>query len=409
MNPALQSDGEKPDYAASDARVENHRPAQPLGARRIAFGIVSLFPGGGLQRNCLAIAQILRRRGHDVVVFAARVDGTLPKDVPIEVLPNRALTNHGRNRRFAADLAGATRHRFDLVVGFDKLPGLDLVYCADPAVAARTGWRRLTPRHRVLRALEGSCFAAGEHTRIIALSPAQIEGYRRTWHTEAERIALLPPNLEPERRHPERRRDGSRERRRAALGIAPEHWCWLAIGRQPQHKGFDRAVAALEQFPAARLLIVGLAASHASAAPLRKLARRRGVADRLALLGFVPDAELPDVMAAADLLIHPARADTTGTVILEAIVNGLPVITTAVCGYADHVRAADAGAVVPEPFAPAGLLAALRRAREPSAAQWSANAMRYGERAELYSGLEVAADLILRAKSLRRSRESGNP
>src|SRR5438552_2313512 len=121
------------------------------------------------------------------------------------------------------------------------------------------------------------------------------------------------------------------------------------------------------------------------------------VEDRLALLGFVADEEIADVMAAADLLLHPARADTTGTVILEAVVNGLPVVTTAVCGYAGHVREADAGAVIPKPFAQRSLLAALGEASDKGrAAQWSANAMRYGERPELYSGLEVAADIIVR-------------
>jgi UDP-glucose:(heptosyl)LPS alpha-1,3-glucosyltransferase len=303
-----------------------------------------------------------------------------------------------RNRRFAADLAEATRHRFDLVVGFDKLSGLDLLYCADPAVAARSGWRRLTPRYRALRALEAACFAAGANTRVIALSPAQIEGYRRAWQTEPDRVALLPPNVERERRHPERRLDGTRERRRAALGLKDEDWCWLAIGRQPHTKGFDRAIAALPAFPTARLFVIGLGRSDPAAASLRRAARRLHVEDRLTLLGFVADEEIADVMAAADLLLHPARADTTGTVILEAIVNGLPVVTTAVCGYAGHVREADAGAVVAEPFARGRLLAALREASDKGRAlQWSASAMRYGERPELYSGLEVAADLILRA------------
>ncbi|HXN44129.1 MAG TPA: glycosyltransferase, partial [Xanthobacteraceae bacterium] len=112
------------------------------------------------------------------------------------------------------------------------------------------------------------------------------------------------------------------------------------------------------------------------------------------------DEEIPALMAAADLLIHPARNETTGTVILEAIVNGLPVVTTAVCGYAAHVRDANAGVVVPEPFAQASLLAALGEARDHRrASEWSANGMRYGERPELYSGLETAADIILRGNS----------
>jgi UDP-glucose:(heptosyl)LPS alpha-1,3-glucosyltransferase len=37
-------------------------------------------------------------------------------------------------------------------------------------------------------------------------------------------------------------------------------------------------------------------------------------------------------------------------VLLEAVVAGLPVLTTAVCGYAHHISDADAGVVVAEPF-----------------------------------------------------------
>ena len=184
----------------------------------------------------------------------------------------------------------------------------------------------------------------------------------------------------------------------AALALEADDWCWLAIGRQPHHKGFDRAIAALPEFPTARLFIIGIEPSEKSGVGLRKSARRLGVEDRVTLLGFVPDDAVLDTMAAADLLLHPARFDTTGTVILEAIVNGLPVVTTAICGYASHVREAEAGAVVPEPFDRMALSAALTEAADRTrAAVWSANGRQYGERRELYSGLEVAADLILRA------------
>ena len=91
-------------------------------------------------------------------------------------------------------------------------------------------------------------------------------------------------------------------------------------------------------------------------------------ADRVRLLGVRED--IPELMAAADLLVHPARTETTGTVILEAIVNGLPVIASAVCGYAEHVARADAGAVLPEPFSQDASLQsfARRRTRKPARA-----------------------------------------
>jgi UDP-glucose:(heptosyl)LPS alpha-1,3-glucosyltransferase len=57
-----------------------------------------------------------------------------------------------------------------------------------------------------------------------------------------------------------------------------------------------------------------------------------------------------DLMLASDLLVHPARSEAAGVVLLEALVMGLPVVATDVCGHAHHVSAARAGLVLPSPF-----------------------------------------------------------
>ena len=50
-----------------------------------------------------------------MTILASRTDGELPPDVDVSILPVRAFTNHGRNRRFAvsetphADPLGTTR------------------------------------------------------------------------------------------------------------------------------------------------------------------------------------------------------------------------------------------------------------------------------------------------------------
>ena len=100
-------------------------------------------------------------------------------------------------------------------------------------------------------------------------------------------------------------------------------------------------------------------------------------------------------MAAADLLVHPARYDTTGTVILESLVNGLPVVTTEACGYSTHLTAANAGVVIAEPFRPSDLTDALRQAQSAArCTQWSANGIAYGATEDLYAGLDRAADIM---------------
>jgi len=192
-----------------------------------------------------------------------------------------------------------------------------------------------------------------------------------------------------------------RDARRADFGFTPRDWVWIAIGVQPHTKGFDRTVRALRQFPNAKLLVVGLAeTSTRAAAALAAQAKRLKVADRISFLGHRED--IPDVMAAADLLVHPARHDTTGTVILEAVVNGLPVVTTSTCGYAQHVEAAEAGIVITEPFGYRAFVAALSAAEDAGRrARWSASAEQYGAQPFLYDGRARAAEIILAAAADR--------
>lgn len=54
-------------------------------------------------------------------------------------------------------------------------------------------------------------------------------------------------------------------------------------------------------------------------------------------------------------MIHPAYNENTGTVLLEALVPGLPVLVSAVCGYAHYIAEADSGLVLDEPFEQAQL------------------------------------------------------
>jgi UDP-glucose:(heptosyl)LPS alpha-1,3-glucosyltransferase len=129
-----------------------------------------------------------------------------------------------------------------------------------------------------------------------------------------------------------------------------------------------------------------------------KAVRRFGTLNRVHLVGHREDVAA--LMAAADLFVHPARLETTGTVILEAVINGLPVVVTSICGYAEHVDRAKAGLVVPEPFTAQAFRIALANAGNPDeAAAWSENGRRYGARPDLYHGLDEAADFILGARS----------
>src|SRR5215467_13959449 len=335
---------------------------------RIAFAIMKLFVGGGLQRDCVEIARHCRQRGHDVVIFTSFKDESdFADDLAVVVLPVRQRTNHRMLEEFAASFRwAAALQQFDLLVGFDKLPHLDVLYCADPSIYFRMRKERLRflmPRYRTYLALERATFEPKCRTKVLVLSRRQLDEYRDAWRTPLERLSLLPPTVSSARRRPEYRRNGVREGLRADLGFTALDWVWIAVGVQPRTKGFDRTIWALREFPNAKLLVVGLLETSTRAAEALALrAARLGLAHRVSFLGHRED--IPRLMAAADLLVHPARRDTTGTVILEAVVNGLPVVTTSVCGYAQHVAAAEAGLVIDEPFDSRAFARALSTAQD---------------------------------------------
>lgn len=121
--------------------------------------------------------------------------------------------------------------------------------------------------------------------------------------------------------------------------------------------------------------------------------RQLGLADRVEILKGRDD--IPRFLLGADLLIHPAYNENTGTVLLEALVAGLPVLTTAAC-YAHYIEDAGAGRVIALPFAQATLDATLAAMLADGAArrQWAASGLAFATHADLYSMPEQAADII---------------
>lgn len=126
-----------------------------------------------------------------------------------------------------------------------------------------------------------------------------------------------------------------------------------------------------------------------------KLAKEYNVAGSIKF--FHGRNDVSELMAAADLLIHPAYQEAAGIVLVEAIAAGLPVITTAVCGYAHYVKEADCGIVIDEPFEQNSLNEAVYFALSNSGQRntWRENAQLFADTQDIYSLPEKAADLII--------------
>lgn len=105
----------------------------------------------------------------------------------------------------------------------------------------------------------------------------------------------------------------------------------LAVGSLVPRKGYDvlvTALAALKDLPW-RLTVAGDATRDpATAQRLRSEIARRGLQDRIALLGAVSDERLAALYAEADAFVLASRFEGYGMAYAEAIAHGLPVIAT---------------------------------------------------------------------------------
>jgi UDP-glucose:(heptosyl)LPS alpha-1,3-glucosyltransferase len=313
---------------------------------RVAFVLFRYFAFGGMQRDMLATAELCAVRGHEVTIYCHGWDGDRPSGLDVHVLEVSGSANHVRAARFDRALQEQlTAARPEVVIGFDKTSGLDIYFAADPCFVTRTATRpwpyRLLPRHRTFRRLEEAVFGPESKTQILLLDPTEQDNFQRTWQTDDERFAVLPPGIAKDRCKTD---DATalRHAGREEFGVGEHDRLVLLVGANFRLKGLDRAMQAIADLPnelraRTQLLAVGQDAPTWA----KTLAAKLGIEKHVTMLAGRRD--IPRLLQAADLLLHPAHRDTTGTVLLEAIVAGLPVLCSADCGYAHHIKAGQCG------------------------------------------------------------------
>ena len=367
---------------------------------RLAFCLIKYFPFGGLQRSFLQIAQECLARGHAVHLLTSAWQGAVPAGLEVEEVPLRGFTNHGRRRSLAEALERRVAQRaYDGVIGFSKMPGLDVYYGGDSCFAEFVQGRhplyRLTGRCRTYLALEEAVFSPRGRTHALLLTTREIECYRRHYGTPRERLHLLPPGIARDRIAPPDAAERGR-RLRAELGIAPRDKIVLMVGSGFRTKGVDRTMRAVAALPPrlkkqTTLVVIG----HDNFRPFERLAGRLGIAAQLRF--FHGRDDIPRFLFTADLLAHPAYRETTGTILVEALAAGLPVLATDACGFSDHVARSGGGLLVAAPFSQntfnrmmAEMLAS------PRWEEWGRNGVNYVRQTDVFSRAERAADLIER-------------
>ena len=117
-------------------------------------------------------------------------------------------------------------------------------------------------------------------------------------------------------------------------GIAPARPLITYIGRVAHEKNIGFLVRmfrrVLAQVPQALLVIAGEGPARE---PLREQVAALGLTEQVHFAGYLErDSALLDCYAAADVFVFASRTETQGLVLLEAMAQGMPVVSTAEIG-----------------------------------------------------------------------------
>lgn len=308
---------------------------------------------GGMDRANYALADYLARCGAEVHLVAHSVGDALRSQPNVHWHPVARPFGHdalgwgrlaraGRrwNRRLARRPGGV---RVLVNGGNCALPGavnwVHYVHAAyrSPLAAGplRRAWQSL--KHR--RALR-------DERRALAGARLVIANSERTRRDLLDRLGIVPERIQvvyygcDPARFPSAL-PADRAAARATLGWPPEGRTVLFIGALgDRRKGFDtlftawQRLAARPEWRAAGAIELAVIGRGAEFDLWRRRAADAGLAS-IRFLGFRRD--VPELLAASDLLVAPTRYEAYGLGVHEALVCGLPVLVSASAGVAERL------------------------------------------------------------------------
>jgi UDP-glucose:(heptosyl)LPS alpha-1,3-glucosyltransferase len=225
------------------------------------------------------------------------------------------------------------------------------------------------------------------------ISDIERDKFKRHYNTPDNRLVMLPPGIDPNRKRSEDW-EVRRQQFRTQFQLRDEDIVILMVGSGFKRKGVDRVIMGLaslspELREKTKLFVLG----EDTIPTFENQAKQLGVADNVSFFGGRSD--VPEFLLGTDLFLHPARKENTGTVILEALVAGLPAFVSGACGYAGHITKSEAGLVSAEPFEQQAFNQQLASMLDKDKLQqWSEKALHYAETEDLYSMPQKVASII---------------
>ncbi len=323
--------------------------------------LVPTLHSDGPEIGLVDLAKVARQADIDMIVVAlsASTDAAEVSALRRAGVPVAELDLFPWDPRAVARTAKLLREQ-RVEIAHTHLPQADVVGAAAAArnrIPAVSTLHRVhnEPADRVDRLKRSAKILARQRfmTRTIAISQVQREWYRSLAGPETD--VLLVPNgvVDPGAPDP-----AMRARRRAALEVADTDVVALSTAPMRRDQGHELLLDAVEALPDDLPLVVALAGEG----PLRpwlesRVAATDALADRVRFTHR--HREPAELLAAADLFVHTARAAALPTALLRAMAMGLPTVATRVGGIPEVITSDTGILVALDPDAVARALTAL--------------------------------------------------
>lgn len=379
---------------------------------KLAFVIFRYFPFGGLQRDMLAIAQAAQASGHQVSIFCSDWQGEKISGIDVVEIKGAGFFNVAGVKNFVRAFEQQfQRAQFDLLVGFNKMPGLDVYFAGDScfahkAYSERNWLYRLAPRSRLYLAYERALFAETSRTQILSLVASEQKQFVRYYATQSERFHRLPPGISAAHLACTNPR-AARMDLRHELGLALDTKIILCLGSGYKTKGVDISINAFAELTKITtdniaLVIVGQDDPYT----YRQQAAQAGIEQQVFFLG--PRSPVGDLLHAVDLLLHPARKELAGNVILEAMLCGVPVVASYHCGYANYVVEQQMGELIPAKASHTAIAEVIAATLAVNADVWHKRAELFAQTSDVFSRPAVAVAELEKIASAKKNPVAGS-
>jgi UDP-glucose:(heptosyl)LPS alpha-1,3-glucosyltransferase len=208
---------------------------------------------------------------------------------------------------------------------------------------------------------ERALVTAGSTRLIIAVSQLVKEQLQDCYDVPPDKIRVIPNGVEMPGEN-QGARGGRRRAARARFGWRENDFGLLFVANEFDRKGLETIIGALALLhdPEIRLAVVG----GDDPAPYRLLAARGGVADRIEFAGTIRGAE--SLYAGADAFVLPTWYEPFGMVIVEAMAEGVPVITSTRAGAVEGMTHGRHGLFLQDVRSADELASAIGRIRDDS-------------------------------------------